>query len=778
MRSTVTFELKGHLNTPGFRPYIWKMAAEARLGGWVAETPGGASLRLIGEDEAIGEFIRALPVKLPRTFHLTAIRLVQKTPAPPIPPEGSPVFRLLGPALYSSGIEADRAPCPECVRKMLDPESRFYHYPFVSCRNCGPRYSIATMAPFSRRNSAFMAFPPCKLCAAEANADADGNPNQTCPFCGPSALLMNSSGEIVDSYSPLETACEKLQQGGIISVKTYDGFITLCDALNSAAVAELRRRKQLQDKPVSVMVRDLEIARKYCVCSDLEAGALSSPAAPVVILKRREKIPLDETLFCPDFPETLGLALPPTAMLRLLFESRPTPDSLQGQFDAFAFVGGPKPVDPDDAGGDEDFFANAHYSDYVLTHDLKIWQNGGSSVQQESEGKILTRRRSRGICPTPLKLKDPLLRVALALGSDRSAAVALGYRDNVAVSQQMGTISSDRNARSLSLVGERFLLLYAQVPDIVVCDMDINALSASEALRFSERYGIPLATAQRHHANAIACMVEHSLDESLALVLDGGAYGPDGVTWGAELLEVTFTAFRRLATFNQMRTQQIRGDGTFPGPADHLFSILETRQLEVTDPLLRHLGLSREEYENGRTKRMEGEELEKTHAALPFFEAISAVFPPFRKRQTYDIQILVQMEAAISRGASRENAERLSARFPFTLRNDDGITVVDWTETFRNLQDPGWISGEKAGDLQLGFFLSVSRALAEMAEDGAQKTGRKTIVLSGSVFYNLTLMRLTRQELEKRAFRVYTHEQTAPDQSSVCIGQAVFGGMS
>ena len=183
MRSTVTFELKGHLNTPGFRPYIWKMAAEARLGGWVAETPGGASLRLIGEDEAIGEFIRALPVKLPRTFHLTAIRLVQKTPAPPIPPEGTPVFRLLGPALYSPGIEADRAPCPECVRKMLDPESRFYHYPFVSCRNCGPRYSIATMAPFSRRNSAFMAFPPCKLCAAEANADADGNPNQTCPLC-------------------------------------------------------------------------------------------------------------------------------------------------------------------------------------------------------------------------------------------------------------------------------------------------------------------------------------------------------------------------------------------------------------------------------------------------------------------------------------------------------------------------------------------------------------------------------------------------------------------
>lgn len=776
MRSTVTFELKGHLNTPGFRPFIWKIAAETHLGGWVAEAPGGATLRLIGEDEAIGEFIRSLPVKLPRTFHLTVIRLIQKTPAPPPPPEGQPPFKLLGPTIHPSEIEADKAPCHECVSKMLNPESRFYHYPFVSCKNCGPRYSITTMAPFSRKNSAFMAFPPCKVCSDEANAEADGNPNQTCPFCGPSALLMNSSGEIVDSYSPLETACEKLQQGGIISVKTYDGFITLCDALNSTAVAELRRRKAVLDKPVSVMVRDLEVAKRYCFCSDLETQLLTSPAAPVVILKRRENIPLDPNLFCPDFPETLGLALPPTSMLRLLFESRPTPDSLQGQFDAFAFVGGPKPVDPDDAGGDEDFFVNAQYSDYVLTHDLKIWQNGGSSVQLELNGKILTRRRSRGICPTPLKLSKPLLRVALALGSDKASAVALGYRDNVAVSQQMGTISSDRNARSLSLVGERFLLLYAQVPDILVCDMDINALSASEALRFTERYSLPLATAQRHHANAIACMVEHSLTESLALILDGGAYGPDGVTWGAEMMDITFTTFRRLATFAPLRIPETPRSA-FHNPTEILLAIMEQKHLDVTDPLLRRLELSRDAYEQGiRPRRDAGHQ--KTHAALPFFEAVSAVIPPKHSTLTYDTQVLVRMEAILYRGADRENAERLTRHFAFSLRDDDGLTVVDWTETFRNLQSPDWMDGVPAGDLLLAFLLSTARALAEMAEIAAERTGRRSIVLSGSVFLCLSLTTLVREQLEKRNFQVFTHEKTSPDQSSVCIGQAVFGGMS
>ena len=776
MRSTVTFELKGRLNTPGFRPFVWKMAAESRLGGWVAETPDGATLRLVGEDGAIGEFIRSLPVRLPRTFHLTAIRLIQKIPAPPLSPEGEVPFKLLGPSLHITGIEADKAPCPDCIRKMLDPESRFYHYPFVSCKNCGPRYSIATMAPFNRKNSAFMAFPPCKLCSEEANTEADGNPNQTCPFCGPSALLMNPSGDIADSYSPLETACDKLQQGGIISVKTYDGFITLCDALNSDAVAELRRRKSVCGKPVSIMVRDLEVARQYCHCSELEAQALASSAAPVVILRRKENIPLAADLFCPDFPETLGLALPPTALLRLLFESRPTPDSLQGQFDAFAFIGGPKPVDPDDAGGDDDFFANARYSDYVLTHDLKIWQNGGSSVQIEHNGKLLTRRRSRGLCPEPLKLNRPLQRVALALGSDKASAVALGYRDNVAVSQQMGTISSDHNARSLSLVGERLLLLYAQVPDILVCDMDINALSASEALRFSERYSLPLATAQRHHANALACMVEHSLTESLAIVLDGGAYGPDGVTWGAETMDVTFTSFRRLATFAQLKIPETPQSG-FPNPVEILLTILETRKMEVTDTLLRHLELTRDDYEAGLANRRETE-LQRTHAALPLFEAVTAVIPPKRSALTYDTQALVRTDAAIFRGADRNNAERLSTRFAFALRNDDGLTIVDWSGTFRNLQEPDWMDGVPPGDLLLAFLLSMARALAETAEAAAAQTGRRTVVLSGSLFFNRTLSDLAREQLEQRGFRVFMHETTSPDQSSVCIGQAVFGGMS
>lgn len=777
MRSSVTFELKGNLKSPGFRPFIWRIVSEAHLGGWAAETPDGAVLRLDGEDEEIGDFIRSLPAKLPRSLSLTAIRLAQKTAAPAPSAEPRP-FKILGPVLYEAHVEADRAPCPDCIRKMLDPESPSYHYPFVSCAKCGPRYSVQTLSPFNRHNSAFMAFPPCKECAGKIHDSEEqkGNPNQACPFCGPSALLMDRSGSIVDSYSPLETACDSLQKGGILSVKANDGFITLCNALDNNAILELRRRKKLFNKPVSIMARDIEIVKKYCYCSEEEEKLLTSPAAPVVILKPLPGIPLATANICPDYPETMGVALPPTAMLRLLFESRPTPDSLHGQFDLFAFVGGPKPVDPDDAGGDEDFNAVAAYSDYILNHDLKIWQNSGSSVMSVLDGKPITWRRSRGICPTPVKLHRNLRRVAIALGSDHSSAVALGYRNSVAVSQQMGTILNDRNARSLSLVGERFLLLFAQVPDIVVCDMDVNALSAREALRFSEKYSLPLATAQRHHANAIACMVEHGLDNALAFVFDGGAYGPDGLTWGAEMMEITFNSFSRLASFAPMPSP-VPERGEFSDPQQLFLLAMERLKLPVGDELLKRLNMTRELYESGRESLKENN-TQKTHAALPLFKAVGAALSLLPFKQTYDNQIMIRMESALSHLQSRENAERLVPRFGFQLRDDDGLMVIDWTETFRNLADPSWYQEIPQAELVMAFLLAVGNAVGAMAEYAAGKTSRRQVVLSGTAFLSPSLTKIVRESLTRRGFTVYTHEKTSPDESSVCIGQAVFGGMS
>ena len=378
-------------------------------------------------------------------------------------------------------------------------------------------------------------------------------------------------------------------------------------------------------------------------------------------------------------------------------------------------------------------------------------------------GRVITWRRSRGICPTPVKLHRNLRRVALALGSDHSSAVALGYRNSVAVSQQMGTILNDRNARSLSLVGERFLLLFAQVPDIVVCDMDINALSAREALRFSEKYSLPLATAQRHHANAIACMVEHGLDNALAFVFDGGAYGPDGLNWGAEMMDISFNSFNRLGSFAPIPSP-IPERGAFTDPQLLFLVTMERLGLPVCDELLNRLNISRELYESSREQR-KGNDMRKFFGLLLF-------------KQTYDNQVMIRMESVLSHLQSRENAERLAPRFGFHLRDDDGLMVVDWSDTFRSLADPSWQKDVPQAELVMAFLLAVGNAVGAMAEYAAGRTPRRQVVLSGTAFLSPSLVKVVKKALIRRGFTVYTHEKTSPDESSVCIGQTVFGGMS
>ena len=781
MRSAIIFELRGKLNSPAVKTFLWAAASADGLGGWVSDTEDSIILRLEGEDEEIGTFIKTLPGRLPRQFQLTSIRLAQKQQITPDPDSMNKPFKILSPDELPELVEADRAPCPQCIHEMLDPDSRFYHYPFTTCRNCGPRYSIAIQAPFTRMSSAYLAFPPCRNCVEEVRKSeqnsAEGNPIQACPFCGPSAFLMNKDGSMLDSYLPLESAGEKLDAGGIIGVKTYDGFIVLCNALLPDSVREMRRRKNFAAKPVSMMARDLETVRRYCMVSPTEEELLTSPAAPVVILRIRKGTPLDPMLFCPDNPNTVGVCLPPTAMLRLLFENRPTPDDLHTPFDVFAFAGGPKPVDPDDAGGDDDFHAVAQVTDAVLTHDLKIWQNGGSSVVQVIDGEVFVWRRSRGYSPTPISLSKYLRRNVLAIGSDHSASVALGYHDSIAVSQQMGTIQNARNSRSLSLVAERLMMIFAQVPDIIVCDMDIHNLSANEALRLSEKYRIPLATAQRHHANALACMMEYDLSEALAIVLDGGAYGPDGMVWGAELMYVTLNSFRRISSFSPM-TVPVPSPGDYPNPLRLLLLFMNRAKLDFSDAMLDRMGISREELEQCRTLPRPIRTA-KSHAAQNLFYAVAAALGIAPKEITYDLQLLIMLDYLLRDKPVTDAIRELSTHFPYRFEDDDGLPVVCWEDTFRSLAEPSWMGDASKADLAMAFLLAVARSLAEMAERGfPEASGTREIVLSGRLMMQPTFRRLAVDALKEKGFRPYIHKKTSPDESSVCIGQAVFGGMS
>ena len=769
MRSALTLELIGCRKEPALRPYLWSLVTKTQLGGWVSNSVNGVQLVLEGDDLVIAHFLRSLPDKITRWFRIEKINLLKRENLPddtPLKP-----FRLVGPVFYDELVSPDRAPCTSCKAEMLNPSSRFYRYPFLSCKECGSRYSTTLQAGNSRGMSSFRLFPICKTCAGESR----GYPLLCCPECGPTAFLIRGNGEPVPAEDPIAAAAQALTEGKIVAVKNYDGFVILGDPSHPDVIRTIRERKQQFEKPISFYVNDLETVRKYCDCSLEEEQLLSAPAAPVVLFRLKPESIDNPELYCPDHPGTIGMQFPPTGMLYLLMQSCPDGDGGFQPFEKLAFTGGPIPVDPEDAGGDDDLAEVCRIADLILMHDLKIWHSSGPSVQsRHPELGLQTHRRSSGIAPQPLLLRRPVKRTVLALGADSCASVSLGFKNKIISSHQMGTIQTERNSKALSHAAEQLALMYARIPEMIVCDMDHTSFSAKMGEELSDRYRIPLTTVQRHQANALSGMVEHSLPEALALVWDGGAYGPDGTIWGAELLEVSHTRFRRLATFapvpmNPPRERSLR-------PAFLLTRYLDQNGVELTPRLAELLNISLPLYREW--KQMDSQsQMTATHAALTLFDAVSAVVGIASPAKKYEQQAILRLEHVLANGYDPVRAEQLKQKFQFKLEEDD-LLQVDWSPLFSDPERFYQFRAESAGDLSAAFLLSVTDAAFRMVEYGASASKCRNVLLSGKAFVSPTLTLSVKKRLEAAGFRVYRHEQTSSDESSVSIGQALFGGMA
>ena len=769
MRSALTLELIGDSKEPAMRPYLWSLVTKTSLGGWAANTVNGVQLMLEGDDEELTSFLRSLPDKITRWFRIRKIQLLKRerlSDNAPVKP-----FRLVGPVFFDDPVLPDRVPCPVCKAKMLDPSSRFYRYPFLSCPECGSRYSTKLQAGKSRSMTSFRTFPICRTCAGEAGE----YPLLCCRECGPAEFLIRGNGEPVPAEDPIAAAAEALTAGKIVAVKNFDGFVILADPAHPESIRTLRERRQQMEKPVSFYINDLETARRYCRCSLEEEQLLTAPGAPVVLLQLKPGMIANPELYCPDYPGTIGLQFAPTGLIYLLMQSCPDGEGKFRPFEKLAFAGGPVPVDPEDAGGDDDLAEVCRIADLVLMHDLKIWHSSGPSVQSlHPELGLQTYRRSSGISPEPFFLRRPLKRTVLALGADSCASVSLGFKNKITQSHQIGNIQTERNSKALSQAAEQLALMFARIPEMIVCDMDHTSFSARMGVELSERYRIPLTTVQRHQANALAGMVEHGLPETLALVWDGGAYGPDGAIWGAELLELSHTRFRRLATFapvqmNPPRERSLR-------PSFLLTRYLDQNGVELTPALAELLNISLPLYREWK----QADSLSPTtptHAALTLFDAVSAAIGIASPSKKYEQQAILRFEHVLSKGYDPVRAGQLRNEFLFKEEESD-LLQIDWSPLFRDPERFYRLRSENAGDLSAAFLLSVTEAAFRMAEYGASASKCRNILLSGRAFLSSSLTLSVKKRLEEAGFRVFYHKITSPDESSASIGQALFGGMA
>ncbi|MCO6511048.1 MAG: carbamoyltransferase HypF, partial [Aridibacter famidurans] len=533
--------IRGAVQGVGFRPFVYRLAKEIGLTGWVVNSPQGVSLELEGQLAALHEFASRLRKELPPNASIHSMDSAY------LDPVGHEVFEIRisdseGPR--SAVVLPDIAICDDCRREILDPEDRRFGYPFTNCTNCGPRYSIILGLPYDRPNTSMRRFDMCEDCIAEytdpLNRRFHAQPN-ACPVCGPSIAFTDATGRsIAKEEEALKAAAKDLLEGRVVAVKGLGGFHLMADARNDEAVRELRHRKHREEKPLAVMVADLKRAKRLCEVFELEETALTSPEAPIVILRQRPDGEEIAELVAPGNPN-LGVMLAYTPLHTLLLNECGIP---------LVATSGNVSDEPICTDENEAFARLKGIADSFLVHDRPIVRPIDDSVVRVIAGQVTVVRRARGYAPLPV-LAGADFPNAVAVGAHmKSAVAASGPGTGAVVGQHIGDLDTEAARRSFERSVRDITDLYGIDPEQVACDAHPDYFSTS----FAESLGVPVREVQHHHAHILSCVAENEIEGPVfGIAWDGTGYGTDGTVWGGEFLLVDGDEFERAAHLRQFR---------------------------------------------------------------------------------------------------------------------------------------------------------------------------------------------------------------------------------
>ncbi|HSD21251.1 MAG TPA: carbamoyltransferase HypF, partial [Anaeromyxobacter sp.] len=537
-RITVTGTVQG----VGFRPFVYRLAHELALAGRVRNDASGVTVEAFGPADSLDVLERRLRDDRPPAAVIDALR------SEPIAAERVEGFEIVesGPAAERrTAIPPDLATCADCEREVRDPRDRRHGYPFTNCTSCGPRFTIAHGAPYDRPATTMARFVMCAACAREYADPLDrrfhAQPN-ACPVCGPRVSVVASDGAPVEAADPIAHVGRALARGAIAAVKGIGGYHLACDATSSAAVATLRERKRREEKPLAVMVRDLDAARALAEIGEAEAALLGSVERPIVLCRRRPEANLAPEI-APDSP-LVGLLLPYAPLHHLLLDAAGRPRVKKSR----AHSDQPNPFEDEDAIGRLGAIA-----DLLLVHDRPIASRCDDSVARTIAGRPLVMRRSRGYVPRPVSVHRRFARPVLAVGAQLKNTFCLARGDEAVLGPHVGDLDALETYAAFEGAIARLEEFLALTPEVVACDLHPLYLSTRYARERATALGVPLVEVQHHHAHAAAAMAEHGLDGPvLALAWDGTGLGTDGTAWGGELLLAERGRFERLATFRPL----------------------------------------------------------------------------------------------------------------------------------------------------------------------------------------------------------------------------------
>jgi hydrogenase maturation protein HypF len=721
----------------GFRPFVYRLASELDLAGFVLNDERGVLLEVEGRETAVDGFLRRLAEEAPPLAAIEAVRPRDVALA------GERGFRILAsprggePAAL---VSPDTATCDDCLAELFDPSDRRHRYPFVNCTNCGPRFTIVRGVPYDRPQTTMAGFEMCPRCAAEYEDPADrrfhAQPN-ACPECGPTLRLLPG-----DHYGDeaLRAAVAALRDGAVVAVKGIGGYHLACLAGHEPAVAALRARKHREDKPFAVMVRDLATARELVTLTDEEAALLAGRDRPIVLAPRLA----DAAAAASVAPRSadLGVLLPYSPLHHLLLADVGEP---------LVMTSGNVSDEPI-AHVDEDALERlAGIADLVLFHDRPIHTRTDDSVLRAvRERRPLLMRRSRGIVPDSLALPAPAGRHVLACGAELKSTFCVAKGERAWVGHHIGDLKTYEVLQAFEAGIEHFERLFAVVPEVVVHDEHPDYLSTRYALA---REGVETVAVQHHHAHLSACLAEHGVSgPAVGAIYDGTGYGSDGTAWGGELLVGGLDGFERVGHLWPVRLPggdravrqpwrmacawllEAGWDGPLPAPdRKRGEQVAELARSGLSSPLTTSMGR--------------------------LFDAIAALCG-LRSEVTYEGQAAIELEAAADPGEHGEYDLPVTAHGVLDARPAVLAAARDVA------------AGAGPGAVSARFHAAVAGATAAAAAAAASRAGVDTVVLSGGVFQNRTLLSATASRLEASGLRVLVPERLPPNDGGVSYGQA------
>jgi hydrogenase maturation protein HypF len=750
-------EVSGMVQGVGFRPYVYRLANECGLAGFIANTPAGVTIEVQGPADKVEAFLERLPREVPPMARITflASRLIAAN--------GERDFRILTTRLDRSPtalVSPDVAICADCLRELFDPGDRRYGYPFINCTNCGPRFTILREIPYDRARTSMAVFPMCPACQAEYdephNRRFHAQPN-ACWECGPRPELWGPSGERIAADDPIRAATDLLASGCVVAVKGLGGFHLACEATDASAVERLRERKRRVEKPFAIMAPQIESIAAFCEMDATSRALLLSPERPIVLLPWKTGSRIAAAV-APG-QRYLGVLLPYTPLHHRLFAGR--------SFEALVMTSGNLSEEPIASDNQEVLQRLAGIADAFLVHNREIVRRCDDSVLRIAGGRPRQVRRSRGYVPAPLVLEAELPAV-LAVGGELKNTVCLLRGNEAFLSQHIGDLENLESYKFFEEAVEHLQAILEVRPDILAHDLHPDYFSTRWALQQSgrERIGV-----QHHHAHAAACMAENHLDgRVIALVLDGTGYGPDGTIWGGEVLLATYEEFERAAHFRYVPMPG--GAAAIREPwrmaVGCLIELFGARAFEKRIPFMERLDRAHVEMLQRMVQR--GLNTPKTSSCGRLFDAVAALAGICRT-VTYEAQAAMALEMCLEPVACPAAAEAGDA-YPFGLQDASMPWKIDSQPMFEALLED-LERNTPVPIISRRFHDGLAEVLCQTALRLREHMGLRRVCLSGGCFQNAYLFEKLMVLLAAERFAVFTHAEVPAGDGGLSLGQAI-----